>query len=81
MFTVRERILGGLDSTFAFPVWLMTNLTLRVVPKTHPWHKRWFTLLAWRLGRTGFVKVLDLLIWESTILVPILIYRLYHPLH
>ena len=80
MFTLRERVIGFLDGTFAFPVWLATNIMLRFVPTTHPWHKRWFTLLAWRLGRTGFVKVLDFLIWESLILVPILIYRLYHPL-
>lgn len=44
-------MLAWLDRIYAAPVWLLTNLACRFVPKTHPWHKRWFTLEDWRTRR------------------------------
>lgn len=71
-------MLAWVDRIYAAPVWLITNLTCRFVPKTHPWHKRWFTLEDWRTRRLSLVKQVDAVMWVTLICVPTILYRIAH---
>ena len=69
-------MLAWLDRIYAAPVWLITNLACRFVPKTHPWHKKWFTLGDWRTRRLSLVKQVDAMMWVSLACMPVVLVRL-----
>lgn len=53
----------------ALPTWLALKAIQRLLPKTHPWHNRKFTLDEWTYGRTLICKLFDLNFW----LIPVIL--------
>ena len=49
------------------PTWWLVNMITVILPKKHPWHKRWFPLKRWTEKRTEYCKFLDLILWANTI--------------
>jgi len=48
---------------WAIPNWLMLKLMAPLLPKTHPWKDKHFSLRDWAYGRTKLTKTLDLIDW------------------
>lgn len=56
-----------MDKWLALPTWLLTNLMTPFMKKSHPWHRRYFTLEDWAAGETPMCRETDIGLWLSVI--------------
>lgn len=47
------------------PTWLLVNLMIPILPKTHPWKGKKFTLQDWTNGSTNITFSLSILLWGN----------------
>ena len=49
----------------AFPTWALTIAIVPLLPKSHPWHGRSFSLQDWHARQTALCRALDVLLYVS----------------
>jgi hypothetical protein len=59
----------------AAPTWLITNAFTgaKLLPKSHPWRGKWFTLEDWHKCRTEVCWVFDTAFWISLIMIAVVL--------
>jgi len=57
---------------FNLPTWLMYLVLKRMLPKTHIWYGRNFSLEQWSSGATRFTLFISLILWLDCMVLLIL---------
>jgi len=56
-----RKIINIFDYMLASITWSLVNVsTITILPKKHPWYKRYFTLKEWKENRTGYTRAIDI---------------------
>lgn len=53
----------------AIPTWLIVNITIPFLPKTHVWKGRWFGLRDWHDHRTMQAVQCDFMAWITAVTI------------
>jgi hypothetical protein len=65
------------NKIIVLPTWILIRLFLPLLPATHPWYGRKFTLRDWAEHSTEITRVFSLFFWISTFCIIILIFSLW----
>lgn len=78
---VETAIYDGCDMFVSLPSWLLVNAITgaRLVPKTHPWRGRWFTLRDWTQHSTQLTREFNLVAWVSAVCIAFVLHHMSHP--